>query len=89
MVRQGGRNKKHLQGNIDALNLRLTPHDMERIEAASDFSWDFPNSFLYRGQPAANRNLRPENVYLTASAAHLDSAVPRAPVLPPSAVGDE
>ena len=57
---------------------------MERIEAASDFSWDFPNSFLYRGQQPANRNLRPENNYLTASAVHLDSTEPRAPILPPS-----
>lgn len=58
---------------------------MQRIEEASDFGWDFPNAFLYRGQHPANRNLRPENISLTGTAVHLDSVAPRAPILPPSA----
>lgn len=79
---QGGRNKKHLQGNIEALSLRLTDAELEQIERATGFAWDFPQGFLFRGQEPVQRNIAPGNIYLTKTAVHLDTPRPRAPVLP-------
>ncbi|KAK0722090.1 norsolorinic acid reductase [Lasiosphaeria miniovina] len=43
----GGRNTRHLKGNIEALTLRLTADDIAEIDAAAPFDIGFPNTFLY------------------------------------------
>lgn len=42
----GGRNPDHLQSNIEALELELSPEDIESIEAADDFDIGFPTNFI-------------------------------------------
>lgn len=42
----GGRSTKHLQGNIDALELELTEEDIAEIEGADEFDIGFPQSML-------------------------------------------
>lgn len=79
---QGGRSKKHLQSNIEALSLRLSLEEMEQIEDAGAFDWDFPAGFLFRGARPVVRNMKPGMNYLNTSAVHIDSPAPRAPILP-------
>lgn len=38
----GGRNVKHLKGNIEALSLKLDREDMDQIEGAFGFHYGFP-----------------------------------------------
>jgi len=42
----GGRSTKHLQGNIDALEIELSEQDMEEIESAGEFDIGFPQTML-------------------------------------------
>ncbi|EME86666.1 uncharacterized protein MYCFIDRAFT_186789 [Pseudocercospora fijiensis CIRAD86] len=42
----GGRKVSHLNSNIEALGLRLTPKDIEEIESAYDFQIGFPHNFM-------------------------------------------
>ncbi|KAH7130379.1 aryl-alcohol dehydrogenase-like protein [Dendryphion nanum] len=43
----GGRNVKHLQGNIEALGLELSDEEVDAIDAESNFEIGFPMSFLF------------------------------------------
>ena len=52
----GGRKVDHLQGNIEALNIRLTTKDMEEIEGAHPFDAGFPISFLFMNAPINARS---------------------------------
>lgn len=78
----GGRNVKHLQGNIEALKLRLTKEEMEEIEGASDFEYGFPMSFLYRNEKPSTR-LNAASHWLTKTAVHLDVPTKTQPAFPP------
>lgn len=42
----GGRSTKHLQGNIDALELELSEEDIAEIEGADKFDPGFPQTML-------------------------------------------
>ncbi|KAK3365000.1 hypothetical protein B0T24DRAFT_712439, partial [Lasiosphaeria ovina] len=42
----GGRNTRHLRGNIEALTLRLTADDIAEIDTAAPFDIGFPNTLL-------------------------------------------
>lgn len=41
----GGRKVSHLESNIEALSLRLSPEDIDAIESAYDFQIGFPHNF--------------------------------------------
>ncbi|KXJ85814.1 aldo/keto reductase [Microdochium bolleyi] len=45
----GGRKIEHLKGNIEALNLTLSPDEIKEIEAAVPFDMGFPHNFLWAG----------------------------------------
>ena len=48
----GGRNLRHLEGNIEALRLELSEEEIEEIEKAYPFQGGFPNAFLAGGTAA-------------------------------------
>ena len=58
----GGRNIKHLKGNIDALSVELSDEDVEAIEDATPFDPGFPLTMLGRGKGGAKG---PEDVWLS------------------------
>ncbi|KAM3510913.1 hypothetical protein MY11210_005451 [Beauveria gryllotalpidicola] len=54
-----GRKVEHIKGNIDALNIQLSPGDIKEIEAAVPFDLGFPNSFLWgKEMPTAQGNVK-------------------------------
>lgn len=65
----GGRKIEHLQGNIDALGLELTPEEIDEIEAAVDFDIGFPQNFL-SGKPSGIKS--PADLWLTATGGKID-----------------
>ena len=48
----GGRNLKHIEGNIEALGLELSEEEVAEIEQAYPFQGGFPNAFLAGGTGA-------------------------------------
>lgn len=60
----GGRKVEHLQGNIDALALKLSKEDMDEIEGAVPFDIGFPMNFLGNGNP--------RDTFLLKMAGHFD-----------------
>lgn len=42
----GGRKVEHLQSNIEALNVHLSPEQMKAIESVAPFDPGFPNSMI-------------------------------------------
>ncbi|KAI4715172.1 hypothetical protein J4E89_000859 [Alternaria sp. Ai002NY15] len=48
----GGRKISHLEGNIQALSLSLTPEEIQQIDAAYGFEMGFPHQFLNPGNTA-------------------------------------
>jgi hypothetical protein len=52
----GGRKVEHLQGNIDALSIKLTAEDIEEIDGAHPFDHGFPISFLFMNSPVNGRS---------------------------------
>lgn len=65
----GCRTIEHLKGNIEALGLELTPHDIAEIEGAADFDVGFPLNFLSR-QPAGVQ--KPADVWLNEMGGKVD-----------------
>lgn len=51
----GGRKVEHLQGNIEALSVKLTDKDIEEIEGSYEFEHGFPMSFLFINSPVTGR----------------------------------
>lgn len=45
----GGRKVEHLKGNIEALEVNLTPEEIDEIDAAVPFDIGFPHNFLFAG----------------------------------------
>lgn len=43
----GGRNIKHLEANVKALELELSPEEIDEIDAATDFQVGFPANFAF------------------------------------------
>ncbi len=55
----GGRKVEHMKGNIDALNIELSPEDIREIDAAVPFDLGFPNNFLWgKEMPTAQGNVK-------------------------------
>lgn len=67
----GGRKIEHLQGNIEALKLKLSEEDMKEIEGAYGYAYPFPQSFAYGADPPSSR-LGAPNVMLLRAAMVLD-----------------
>ena len=44
----GGRKVEHLQGNIDALSISLTPQQIEYIDGILPFAKGFPEAVIVR-----------------------------------------
>lgn len=44
----GGTKLHHLQGNIEALKIRLSDEQVDKLAQAVDFDWGFPYSFFGR-----------------------------------------
>lgn len=42
----GGRKIEHLKGNIEALKIKLTPQQIEKLESVVEFDVGFPSNFL-------------------------------------------
>lgn len=74
----GGRNIKHLKGNIEALSLKLTKEDIATIESATPFDVGFPMNFL-------GLTGRPEDVWLTNVAGRTEHVKGLTPIEPRSA----
>ena len=70
----GGRNTKHLQGNIEALGLELSDEEVDEIDSASDFEVGFPMGFLFEfGGKKYNPRMTSSDVSLLQFAGKLDS----------------
>jgi aryl-alcohol dehydrogenase-like predicted oxidoreductase len=76
----GGRKIQHLKENIAALNVRLTPEEIEEIEdAGQDFHMGFPHNFLGGGEKGGVH--ASEMAFLKRSG-HYDFHPKRQPILP-------
>jgi aryl-alcohol dehydrogenase-like predicted oxidoreductase len=64
----GGRKVSHIQGNIDALSVTLTPEEIDEIESVYEFDHGFPHTFLsgslFDGEKPRGAD-KPEDVWLT------------------------
>ena len=80
----GGRNTKHLQGNIDALGLDLSPEEIDELDAASPFEAGFPQGFLfeYGGQQKYSSKLGYQDHPLSKAAGVLDAPTKVQPAKP-------
>ncbi|CAI9636900.1 unnamed protein product [Alternaria burnsii] len=75
----GGRKISHLEGNIQALGLGLTPEEIQQIDAAYGFDMGFPHSFL---NPANTAIVGPENNRYANIMCFLDHVKSLKPILP-------
>ena len=80
----GGRKISHLKQNIEALMIRLTPQEIDEIEAAYPFDVGFPMNFITGNNPKGARG--PEDITLTRRLGHFDFVKGAEPVLPPIGV---
>lgn len=80
----GGRKVEHLKGNIEALKIKLTPDEIQEIQAGSKWSAGFPLDFLCPGQPNPLA-IGPSDNFLTRSAAFIEATSQRQPTFPPDA----
>ncbi|KAL9599309.1 MAG: hypothetical protein Q9219_003936 [cf. Caloplaca sp. 3 TL-2023] len=80
----GGRSVKHLQSNIDALELELTAEEIDELDAAAPFDAGFPMSFLfeYGGAQKYSSKLGYQDLPLSKSAGLLDAPVKVQPPKP-------
>ena len=80
----GGRNLKHLKGNVEALSLELSTEDIEEIDNAYPFEVGFPGNFLFefRGEGKFNINMTSADIGILKAAAVLDAPPHTSPVKP-------
>ncbi|KAL8739665.1 MAG: hypothetical protein Q9184_008575 [Pyrenodesmia sp. 2 TL-2023] len=76
----GGRKIDHLQGNIDALSLSLSPEDLTEIEGAVEFDPGFPLNFI--SPMAPNGAKGPKDVIFTAMSGKYDYVEGPLPIRP-------
>ncbi|KAJ4362005.1 hypothetical protein N0V83_010946 [Neocucurbitaria cava] len=75
----GGRKVSHLEGNIAALGLRLTPEEIQEIDNAYGFDMGFPHSFL---NPANVVLMGPEDNRFTGQCGFFDFVETPKPIPP-------
>lgn len=74
----GGRNTKHLQGNIEALGVDLTDEEVAGIDAAVPFDVGFPMNMLFGGEYSTRKTSK--DIGLVQNASVLDDVEkPRRP----------
>ncbi|KAK4494125.1 hypothetical protein PRZ48_014423 [Zasmidium cellare] len=78
----GGRKAEHLKGNIEGLSIKLSPEEIEEIEAASPFEYGFPLSILFLDQKTPS--FKGSDVYLTKMSVQLDTPERPRPIEPRS-----
>lgn len=77
----GGRSIKHLEENIEALNLELSDADINEIEGAIPFDLGFPHNFAARGKVADRSGaIGGGDVWLTAMFGHFDFVEQQRPI---------
>lgn len=76
----GGRKTQHLQANIEALSLSLSPEDIEEIETGYEFTLGFPHNFLHGMQELMVAG--PEDVVFTKRQGTFDHVKGPQPILP-------
>ncbi|PVI00624.1 norsolorinic acid reductase [Periconia macrospinosa] len=75
----GGRKIEHLKGNIEALALRLSQEDMDKIDGAYEFDIGFPHNLLGGG----NRMVAgPEDAAMLRRFGYFDFVVKAQPIAP-------
>lgn len=83
----GGRKVEHIQGNIDALAITLSPEDIEEIESVNEFDFGFPHTFLsgtlFKGGKPKTAD-KPDDVWLTKGLGTFDWVQPPRAIRPPS-----
>lgn len=75
----GGRKIEHIEGNIKALGLRLTPEEIKQIDGAYGFELGFPHQFLNSKNTAV---LGPHDVNILDNMGHFDHVLPVQPIPP-------
>ncbi len=75
----GGRKVEHLESNIKALGLKLTPEEIREIDNAYEFDMGFPHSFL---NPANTAMLGPEDSRFTLNFGFFDFVEGPKPIPP-------
>ncbi|KAF1832216.1 Aldo/keto reductase [Decorospora gaudefroyi] len=75
----GGRKVSHLEGNIQALGLRLTPEEIDEIDGAYGFEMGFPHQFLNLKNSATRG---PEDSRFANSMGYVDHVKSLRPILP-------
>ena len=78
----GGRKIEHLKGNIEALSVRLTPEDMDEIDAAVPFDLGFPHNFAISlaGPASLGHEIGPGDLWLAKMWGSTDFVQPEAPI---------
>ncbi|KAI1266245.1 aldo/keto reductase [Xylariaceae sp. FL1019] len=74
----GGRKIEHLKGNIAALTLRLTPEEMDEIEAAAPFDPGFPHNLVMVKKMASPL----QDLFVHATSATMDWVPEPKPIAP-------
>jgi aryl-alcohol dehydrogenase-like predicted oxidoreductase len=82
----GGRKVSHLEGNIEALGLALTPEEIQKIDAAYGFDMGFPHTFLNPGNTAI---MGPEDNQFANEMASMDHVKSLKPIPPHQRPMDE
>lgn len=65
----GCRKIEHLQGNIEALGVQLSPDEIDEIDDSEAFDVGFPLSFLFAGKPYRTRYVSNDLPLLTSNTA--------------------
>ncbi|KAL2829304.1 NADP-dependent oxidoreductase domain-containing protein [Aspergillus pseudoustus] len=70
----GGRKISHLKSNIDALNIELSPSDLEEIDDAADFEHGFPAELIFgfHGKQKIKLGMSAKDAPLVQVASHLE-----------------
>lgn len=82
----GGRTKEHIESNIAALNIVLTPEEVEEVEAATSFDIGFPLNILagigFVPNAKYTTDFNTGDIFLVKTAAHVDTVEHQRPVKP-------
>ena len=70
----GGRKVDHLQGNIDALGVKLSSEEIDEINSAEPFDFGFPMNFLFGyGGKQVKTGMGPSDIQLLTSNTRLET----------------
>ncbi|KAK7510910.1 NADP-dependent oxidoreductase domain-containing protein [Phyllosticta citriasiana] len=80
----GGRKKEHLEGNIAALSIELSPEEIREIEDAVEFDVGFPYSMLFEmfGQQKFRTDMSTGDIVLVKATGSVDTVPKPQPIKP-------